>query len=169
MTDDASSDPVSRSMMDTVLDDPDAVVSDSVVEEPPALRPVVGGRHEARERAVHLLYEGEIKGVPGDRVLGAQVIAADPYTDQLVRGVTEHRDSLDEIIGGLARGWTLARMPQLDLVVMRVACYELAHCPDVPAAVILSEAVALASRYGTDDSPTFVNGLLSAAAKQIRG
>lgn len=136
--------------------------------QPPSMRPVAGGRQEARERAVHLLYESEIKDVPVAQVLDSQVIAAEPYTDALVRGVAEHREELDALIGQLAKGWTLERMPRLDLVVMRTACFELAHRPDTPRAVVLAEAVGLAGRYGTDDSAKFVNGVLSAAADRLR-
>ena len=135
---------------------------------PPTVRPVVGGRHEARERAVHLLYEADMKGLTGDEVLAAQVLAPEHYTTDLVRGVDGERAATDELIEELARGWTLQRMPALDVVIMRVACYELAHRDDVPRAVVLAEAVDLASRYGTDDSPKFVNGLLSAAADRLR-
>ena len=103
-----------------------------------------------------------------DQVLGSQVLAAEPYTDDLVRGVAERREELDALIGELARGWTLQRMPRLDVVVMRVACYELAHRNDVPRGVVLAEAVDLAGRYGTDDSAKFVNGVLSAAANRLR-
>ena len=159
--------PVSRSVMETVVE-PGAQVADSVVEQPPAMRPIAGGRHEARERAVHLLYESEIKGLPVEQVLASQVLAAEPYTDDLVRGVAARRQELDALIGELARGWTLQRMPRLDVVVMRVACYELAHRSDVPRGVVLAEAVDLAGRYGTDDSAKFVNGVLSSAADRLR-
>lgn len=167
--------PVSDAVLDTVLD-PDTVVEQIQVGEPeqdvdagPApLRTVAGGRHEARERAVHLLYEAAIKSLPAQDVLAAQVLAPDPYAVELVRGVVQHQAALDEVIGRLARGWTLERMPTLDLVVLRVGTYELAHCPDVPTAVVLAEAVDLSGRYGTDDSSRFVNGLLAAAALELR-
>lgn len=163
--------PVSESVLDTVLGD-DTVVESISVESgssgPPSMRPVAGGRHEARERAVHLLYEAEMKGLPIDGVLAAQVLAPDPYTTTLVRGAVEHREELDDRLRRLVRGWTLERMATLDLVVLRVACYELAHQPEVPRGVVLSEAVELAARYGTDDSPRFVNGVLGAAADQLR-
>lgn len=135
---------------------------------PPEVPVVAGGRHEARERAVHLLYESRIKDRSGSDTLADQVTAPDPYTVELVRGVGEHGAELDALIGRLARGWTLDRMPALDLEVLRVACFELAHRPDVPTGVILSEAVDLAGRYGTDDSAKFVNGLLAAAASEVR-
>lgn len=160
--------PVSESVLDTVLD-ADTVVEQIAVDPPPVVRPVAGGRHEARERAVHLLYESGIKGLPIDQVLAAQVLAPDEYADALVRGVVEHQDELDEVIGRLVRGWTLERMATLDLVVLRVACFELAHRSDVPRGVVLSEAVDLAGRYGTDESARFVNGVLAAAADELRG
>ena len=159
--------PVSRAVLDTVVE-PGAQVADNVGEQPPALRPIAGGRHEARERAVHLLYECEIKGLPVEQVLASQVLAPEAYTDDLVRGVAARREELDATIAELARGWTLQRMPRLDVVVMRVACYERAHRPDVPRGVVLAEAVDLAGRYGTDDSARFVNGLLSTAAERLR-
>jgi N utilization substance protein B len=135
---------------------------------PPEVPMVAGGRHEARERAVHLLYETRIKDRPVADTLADQVTAPDPYTVELVRGVHDHATELDELIGRLARGWTLERMPSLDLEVLRVATFELAHRPDVPTGVVLSEAVDLAGRYGTDDSSRFVNGVLSSAADELR-
>jgi transcription antitermination protein NusB len=135
---------------------------------PPEVPRVAGGRHEARERAVHLLYESRIKDRSGAETLADQVTAPNPYTVDLVRGVGEHGARLDALIARLARGWALERMPALDLEVLRVACFELAQRPDVPTGVIMSEAVDLAGRYGTDDSPRFVNGVLAAAAAELR-
>jgi len=143
--------------------------SDPSDDGPPSVRPVIGGRHEARERAVHLLYEMAMKGRTADEVLSGQVVAADRYTADLVTGVDDHSDELDGVIGRLAKGgWSLERMPTMDVLVLRTACYELAHRPDVPTGAILSEAVDLAGRYGTDDSSRFVNGLLASAAAELR-
>ena len=137
--------------------------------EPPALRPVVGGRSAARERALHLLYESAMKGTSPSEVLSAQVLAADPYTDALLRGVEDHRDEIDGLVEELSpKGWALSRLAAIDLNLIRLACFELSYCPDVPTGVILSEAVDLAERYGTDESPRFVNGLLAAAAERLR-
>jgi N utilization substance protein B len=159
--------PVSESVLDTVLG-AETVVEAISVDPPPVVRPVAGGRHEARERAVHLLYESRIKDLGIDEVLAGQVLAPDEYADALVRGVVEHQAELDELIGRLVRGWTIERMATLDLVVLRVACFELAHRPDVPTGVVLAEAVDLAGRYGTDESARFVNGVLAAAADELR-
>ncbi len=136
---------------------------------PAAVRPVVGGRSNSRERAVHLLYESSMKDQPGDEILASQKAAADPYATELVRGVADHLSEIDTLIESLAPdGWRLERMAELDLTIMRVACWELAHSPDVPTGVVLSEAVGLAEEYGTDDSHRFVNGLLAAAAQRVR-
>ncbi len=166
--DDVEAEPVSRAVLDTVLD-PDTVVERIAVGSPPVVRAVAGGRHEARERALHLLYEVHAKDRTADEVLDEQVLAPDPYTVELVRGVHGHRAELDAHIDRLARGWTVARMPTMDVIVLRLALYELAHQGDVPRGVVLSEAVDLAGQYGTDDSARFVNGLLSAAADELRG
>lgn len=136
---------------------------------PPTVRPVAGGRTAARERAVHLLYEKAMKGQVAGEVLAGQVLAADPYATELVTGVEGHLGEIDGVIRELApRDWSLDRMATLDLAIMRVAVFELAHRPDVPTGVILAEAVELAEQYGTDESPRFVNGLLAAAAGRLR-
>ena len=131
--------------------------------------PLGGGRREARERAVHLLYEADQRSVGVDVVLDDQVLPADEYTQALLRGVEARRDDLDATIGRLAHGWTLDRMPTMDRLVLEIAIYELSDQPDVPTAVILNEAVELANQYSTDDSGRFVNGVLATAATELRG
>jgi N utilization substance protein B len=158
---------VSQSVIESVLDADSRVEQIQVVAQQP-LRSVAGGRHEARERAVHLLYESEIKSLPIQEILDAQVLVPDSYTETLVLSVEQHKQEMTELIGRLARGWSVERMPTLDLALLRVACCELAYFPEIPRGVVLSEAVALAGHYGTDDSSKFVNGLLTAAADELR-
>lgn len=128
----------------------------------------VGSRREARERALALLYEAEAKDTSGADVLDAQPIAVDEYAADLVAGVAGHRDELDALIGRFAKGWAIERMPAVDRTLLRMAGYELLHRPDVPANVVINEAVELAKRYSTDDSGRFVNGLLAAVAAEVR-
>ena len=136
---------------------------------PPSVRPVEGGRHAARERALHLLYESAMKQSRPSEVLEAQVLAPDAHADRLLRGVQDNSAEIDAVIEDLAPdGWPLSRMAVVDLNILRLGCFELAHCDDVPTGVVLAEAVELAERYGTDDSPRFVNGLLAAAATRLR-
>ena len=89
-------------------------------------------------------------------------------TTTLVRGVAAHRERLDAAIDARATGWSLARMPVLDLSVLRIGAFELAERQDVPVAVVIDEAVELAKRFSTDASGRFVNGVLSALAQDLR-
>lgn len=128
----------------------------------------IGTRREARERALALLYEAEQKGLaPMADVLDALPIAPEAFAASLVVGVSDHLEELDELIGRFAVGWTVARMPAVDRTLLRLGTYELAHS-DVPVGACISEAVELAKRYSTDDSHSFVNGLLSRLATELR-
>ena len=125
-------------------------------------------RSDARERALYLLYEAHSKGISPADTIDIQVLEPDELTQELVRGVDAQLEQLDELIAAKAKGWTLTRMPVLDLSVMRLAVYELLERPHVPTAVVLNEAVELAKRYSTDDSGRFVNGVLAAIAADVR-
>ena len=118
--------------------------------------------------ALYLLYEAHSKGIPPEATLDLQVVEPDQLTQQLVSGVGREMAALDELIAAKAKGWTLARMPVLDLSVMRLAVFELIERPDVPTAVVLNEAVELVKRFSTDDSGRFVNGVLAAIAHEVR-
>jgi len=89
------------------------------------------------------------------------------YARQIVEGVAGNQARLDEAISSAARDWTLDRMPPVDRTILRVATYELLCRDDVPVAVVIDEAVELAKSLSTDDSPTFVNGVL-ARVKELR-
>ena len=125
-------------------------------------------RRAARERALGLLYEAEAKGVDGAAILAELPLRPDALTESLVGAVDEHRAAIDDLLGHFAEGWTLARMPALDRAVLRMATGELLASPDVPTAVVLNEAVELATRFSTDGSGRFVNGLLARVAREVR-
>ncbi|MEX2627664.1 MAG: transcription antitermination factor NusB [Ilumatobacteraceae bacterium] len=125
-------------------------------------------RSDARERALYLLYEAHSKGIDPADTIELQVLEPDELTTALVRGVASARDRIDAAIERRATGWSLARMPVLDVNIMRLATYELLDRPHVPVAVVIDEAVELAKRFSTDDSGRFVNGLLAALARELR-
>ena len=125
-------------------------------------------RSDARERALNLMYEAHSKGLSITEVIDAQVIVPDDLTLLLARGSESSMARADDLIAAKARGWTLARMPVLDLAIMRMATFELLERPDVPTPVVLDEAVELAKRFSTDDSGRFVNGVLAAIAAEVR-
>ena len=150
------------------MGDPDEPSRDDVDAVTDGGRSVPSGRHEARERALHLLYEAEAKGVAPAEVLAELPVPPDDFATELVEGVTRHADELDELVGRHATGWSLDRMAALDRAVLRLGTYELAHRPDVPTAVVIDEAVELAKGYSTADSGRFVNGVLAAVARSVR-
>ncbi len=125
----------------------------------------MAARSKARKRAVDVLYEADLRSVPAADVLTERVAAADPpvnpYTVELVTGVRFSRDRIDEILAQYSEGWTLDRMPPLDRAILRLGIYELLWREDVPAAVVIDEAVELAKTLSTDESPKFVNGVLA--------
>lgn len=116
-----------------------------------------------------LLYEAETKGVPPRAVLQELPVAPAPFAVDLVNGVGDHGEEVDEYLRRFAKGWAVERMPALDRALLRMAVYELLHRPDVPTGAVLSEAVELASRYSTEESGRFVNGVLAHIAKEVRG
>ena len=122
-------------------------------------------RSRARKRALDLLFEAEVRGVPVLELLAERTAAADPpvsdYAAVLVRGVHEHLAQIDELLATYSAGWALDRMPAVDRNVLRIGAYELLWRDEVPDAVAISEAVVLAGDLSTDVSPSFVNGLLA--------
>ncbi len=125
-------------------------------------------RREARERALSLLYEAETKDKSPAEVLSELPVSPDSFAADLVAGVGSHAEQIDDLIARHAIGWALDRMPAVDRAVLRMATYELLARADVPTAVVISEAVALAGSYSTDESGRFVNGVLSAIAAEVR-
>lgn len=129
---------------------------------------VTGSRHEARERALGLCYELEVRDLEVDVLIEQQPAPPDDYAVQLVRGVQTHGADVDALLRKFSEHWALERMPVVDRAVLRLGAYELGWEPDVPSAVVISEAVELAKQYSTKDSGRFVNGLLSRIAAELR-
>jgi N utilization substance protein B len=125
----------------------------------------MSARSKARKRALDVLFESEQRRVDALETLAARVAAADPpvndYSIVLVEGVVAQQERIDELLTTYAQGWQLDRMPAVDRAILRIGTYELLWRDDVPDAVVISQAVALARDLSTDDSPGFVNGLLA--------
>jgi N utilization substance protein B len=128
----------------------------------------VPARSKARKRALDLLFEAELRGEPVLDLLAERIAdgtrggtPVSDYAAELVRGVTERRERIDQLLSEYAQGWTLDRMPAVDRNVLRIGVYELLWADDVPDGVAISEAVLLAGDLSTDASPAFVNGLLA--------
>ncbi len=125
----------------------------------------MGTRHQARERALQVLFQYDIHGKPGlwlDEFWKEYPLEEGPkaFTDELVDGVVAHRKELDTLIGRYATNWKVSRMPIVDRNILRAGIYELLWMPDVPAKVTLNEAIELAKSFGDDAASKFVNGIL---------
>jgi N utilization substance protein B len=140
----------------------------------------LGTRHKARNRAVDLLFEAEARGVSASELLADRlgmvgvtdsVNPINPYAVKLVEGVVAERQQIDGTIRDYLEEWTLDRLPAVDRAILRVAVWELFFALDVPPVVAVDEAVELAKKLSTDDSPGFVNGILGRiveVAPQVR-
>ena len=124
----------------------------------------MAARSKARKRALDVLFECEVRGLPLGQTLDERVVAADPpvneYTVRLIRGISEHQARIDELVATYAQGWSLERMPAVDRNALRIGVFEILYVDGVPDAVAISEAMALVRDLSTDDSPAFVNGVL---------
>jgi N utilization substance protein B len=133
----------------------------------------VAARHKARKRALDVLFQADLRQVDPLTVLAESdqrrlddgEAPVNPYVAELVEGVVGHRDRIDELLSTYSLGWTLERMPGVDRAILRLGTYEILW-GDVPEAVAMDEATSLARELSTDDSPSFVNGLLARIAGQ---
>ncbi len=98
--------------------------------------------------------------------LSPQVLELRRFVEELVHGVSDHQAELDALLGRCSRNWRLSRMSWVDRNLLRLAGYELVHALDTPARVILHQAIELARRYSTSESPGFVNGVLDRAMRE---
>ena len=112
-----------------------------------------------------MLFEADQRGRTPGETLDEWVARDDPpvpaYSIELVHGVAERCARIDEVLAAYSGDWPLARMPSVDRSVLRLATYELLWSPDVPPAVAIDEAVELVKSLSTDESPSFVNGVLA--------
>lgn len=128
-------------------------------------------RRDARKRALEILYQMEITNQTADETLvnferlDKEVT---PFTENIVKGVVNNHEAIDEQIDLAAARWTITRMPLLDRNILRISIYEIMYDEDIPVSVAINEAVELAKTYGTPDSSKFVNGVLGNIAKKVK-
>lgn len=129
----------------------------------------MSARSKARKRALDILFQADVRGEQPAVILAAEASRAanEParevswlYAREIVDGVIDNRDDIDEQITTFAKDWTLARMPAVDRALLRMATWELLYNDEVPAAVAIDEAVELAKEFSTDESGAFVHGVL---------
>lgn len=125
----------------------------------------MGSRHQARERALQILFQYDIHGKPGlwlDEFWKPLQVDEDTkgFTEQIVAGVIQRKVEIDAVLAKYATNWKVSRMPIVDRNILRAGLYELFWMDEVPAKVTLDEAVQLAKSFGDDEASKFVNGVL---------
>jgi transcription antitermination protein NusB len=144
-------------------------------------------RSTARAAAMQMIFEHVSGGEGGEETLqmvydelreetanDTEPVRADEpgkgdrsYISEVLSGVLEHLDDLDEKIAAASRGWTIERMPRVDLTILRLACWEILYRDDVPGSVAINEAVELANHYSDpDNSSRFINGVLGTILRE---
>jgi transcription antitermination protein NusB len=131
----------------------------------------LSARSKARTRALDILFEADQRGINAETLLDERLgdpesrAGNNPYTAALVRGVVGRWNDINAALTDYSQGWTLERMPAVDRAVLRLGAWEVLWNDEIPDAVAISEAVALAGELSTDKSPAFVNGLLGRLAE----
>lgn len=129
-------------------------------------------RRQAREAVVRALFAVDVGGMTPRDALNYVLEDYDlppggiAFARELMDGVTAHMERVDAVIGEYAVGWRIERMPAVDRNILRLAVYEISFRDDIPAGASVNEAVELAKRYGDDDTPKFVNGVLGEVVRR---
>ncbi|MDW7645737.1 MAG: transcription antitermination factor NusB [Desulfuromonadales bacterium] len=150
----------------------------------------MGTRRKGRELALKIIYSlfdqnATVDAVLGDfwrnfhfqdDILGEPVEGASDsvpldqrsFAEELIYGVDQHLEQIDQVISRHSTNWSLDRMSRVDLSLLRLAAYELLYRPDIPSNVVINEAIEIGKRYGTVDTPSFVNGILDKISRESR-
>ena len=130
----------------------------------------MGARRLGRELALQMLYALDMNpweehpSIPRESDSTTRSYESLDFAEELVRGVRDNREEIDSRIAGKSKNWSIARMSRVDLNILRLAIFELLFRADIPRNVTINEAVEIARKFGTEDSPAFVNGILDEVA-----
>ena len=134
----------------------------------------MSARSKARKRALDILFQSDVRGEDLAAILAVEArrASSEPareaswlYAREIVDGVIDNGDAIDEQITTFAKDWSLARMPAVDRAVLRIGVWELLYNDEVPSAVAIDEAVELVKEFSTDESGAFVHGVMARIAR----
>ncbi|MSY82319.1 MAG: transcription antitermination factor NusB, partial [Actinobacteria bacterium] len=123
----------------------------------------MSARSKARKRALDILFEADLRSSSATDLLELrppQDLSQGEYSEALIRGVSDHREKIDELIVTYAQDWDMDRMPAIDRNILRISIYEILWCPEIDDAVAVSQAVEMATELSTEKSPSYINGVL---------
>jgi N utilization substance protein B len=133
----------------------------------------LGKRRKSREFALQVLYQLDItrqdaiKTIAQFRDHFSQREGRDGFAERIALGVLEHGQEIDRLIEQYSENWRLDRMSMIDRNILRMATFELLYCEDIPPKVTLNEAIELGKRYGSEDSGSFINGILDRIQNEV--
>ncbi len=131
-------------------------------------------RRKARELVLQSLYQSDQSGKPVSETflllrehfeINKKAL---PYATELVDGLVAHHDELDQRISTQAQNWRMERMSLVDRNIIRIGAYELCFRPDIPAQVVINEALEVSKRFSSEESAPFINGILDGIAKDVK-
>ena len=123
----------------------------------------MSARGKARKRALDILFESDLRSSSAIELLSSRPpedLSQGQYSAEIVRGVNEHREKIDELIVTYAEGWDMDRMPAIDRNILRISIFEILWNPEVDDEVAVSQAIELATELSTERSPAYINGVL---------
>ncbi len=134
-------------------------------------------RRRMRERAMRILFQVEVGKNPVDEILDYEIEKLKlkktakelNFLKNLVKTALEKQSQIDEIIEKYTENWSIDRLGKVDLVILRLALTEIIFIEDVPYKVSINEAIELGKRYSTGDSPSYINGVLDRAFRNLKG
>jgi N utilization substance protein B len=118
-------------------------------------------RRQARELALQALFQVDNNEISVEEAIGHVTEEQDEFLTQLVKGTIEHKEEIDASLVARLENWSLERLPKIERTVLRIAVYELLYTEDIPAKVVINEALEVCKVYGDEKSSRFVNGVLS--------
>jgi transcription antitermination protein NusB len=129
-------------------------------------------RRKSRELALQGLYHWDVTGQDGTKTLlrlqehFSASAEKDEFAEKILFGVLEHREEIDRLIEQVSENWRLDRMPVIDRNLLRLATFELLYCDEIPPKVAINEAIDLGKRFGSENSGSFINGILDRLQKE---
>lgn len=136
---------------------------------------IMGSRRQARENALQMLYQIEMSDVSLEEVFEnfwahhpGEDLETKKFAQELVTGVLKEKQEIDALIVQHATNWKLSRMPCVDKNLLRLAVHELKNCKEIPIKVALNEAIEIAKKFGSEESGSFINGVLDKIARELK-
>lgn len=134
----------------------------------------MGHRRKAREIALQVLYQIDCTGMDSEEAIELfwqnfeAPVSARAFSTTLIRGTVEHLPNIDEAIRRCSDHWSLERMARVDKNILRMAVYELLYLDEIPPKATLNEAIDLGKNFGSENSGSFVNGILDALYSRMQ-